>query len=538
MNALSTRKSVLLGLTLAALCAIGVTFATGAPPEGIPRGPGATSPKGPGSKPETVTKVNLDPTMLQLDQPRKPITPNPYTIDDIRRMWGNDKLTPESTITLHNKKQMTVQAYMDQLKVIQDWMNAHGYDLKDPNFPKVGLKMRLNGKGTAALFANQEKTIAAEHKPAAGKVHNAAPPTKADLAADQKLKAAFDTVRRAEVTKALAGLDRSKLDASQQKLFDQLSSGKTITPADASQSQGVRNLFLQHASQLIKSLFPPNDYHKGWNWSFGSADIAEVDVIGDLRLNAVVTLAGGIQSMHARGTVEADGYVFDGSRSNPHKIIEIVTDLASSESSQTLQASAKAFGQDLFTPVNETVKTGDILNINKDLKFDKTVAEGVIPAFGVPVHYKVNVNGEFQYAITGKSTAAAVSINPTAKIGSSLTASADVNLAIIDIGVQGTLNLVNDSLNLSGSIGLGQAGGGPFLETTGSAHDTLKLLGGEIDVVLKVDLGLFTKDLGTLTLFSVSGFQPIDGFVFGPDDIKTPLQPQTKAAAVAESKKK
>jgi hypothetical protein len=542
MIALLKRRTALLWSTAALASVVGVAFLAAAPPEPDAKKPG---PKGSSVKARI---ANIDASRIKLVNPPKDSKPIPYKPFTLEELFQDKKVTPDKMYTLKNGKKISAADWLVNANTIEKGLTEHGETLRSfydkKGFPKGGLKMVVDSKGTPKQRDDQLAKIKGEHnskvsadKAKLSSARDAAKPTKAGLADDQKVHDDFTKKRHEEVADFLKHLDRKTLKPNELEIVDKLSE-KNAAPLVSSKIVAKGDLF---KSGALHSLFftNSNDYHKGWNWSFGSADVAEVDVVGNLEITSAVTLIGGVESMHARGSLEADCYVFDSSRSSPHKIVEIVADFSGSESGDVLQASAKVFGQDIFTPVNEKVQKGDVLNLSKDFPFNVEITEGDTVIFGIPVHYSVNAKGDLNLAITGKATPAGVSINPTAKLSSALVGFAGVDVKIVDVGVQGNVNLVTDTLNLNGSVGIGESGGGPFLDTYGAAHDTLTLLGGEIDLVVSVELPIVGKvDLGTLSLISLPEFKPVDGFVFGPDETKVPLQQQAKAANAAEPKKK
>ncbi|HEX4592538.1 MAG TPA: hypothetical protein VH120_21595 [Gemmataceae bacterium] len=568
MNALYPRKMVLWS-AIAAVCAVGALIASAQPPEPEPKKPrpkpqaaagkipAPGQPKS-GTAPTTPTPVQFKAQLA--GKPRKAIPYQPYTFDEFKKLWGDDKLTPQTMVTLKKRpvigkpggtaeQRVPAETCWNDLNKLEQMLSAAGYTLRPGNassLPKGGLVMTLPTKGKPAL-AQQRATIAKDHhKAAPGKAQPAAKLTKDVVSADQKTRKAFDAARQTELHKALAKVDRTKLSPQEQKTLDQFSSGKPT---------GIKlpPLLLNHLGDVGEVFFPglPNDYHKNWKWSAGSTDTAEINIVGDLDVSSNVSLAGGVEKMHARGTLEADCVVLG---SSPQKIVEVVADFnfKSGESlqappSESLQASAKVVGQDLFTPINKTSTTGDVVNISQKHPFSFPVASGQVGLFDVPtpigdlslsLKYVIKAGGDFNFTITGKATPAGVSINPTATLGTALTADAFVDLVILDVGVEGTPNLVSDTLNLNGGVGIGVGGGGPFLDTTGSARDTVKLLGGDLDFLVKIDLGLFSEDIVRVKILSFPEFDPIDGFIFGPDEIKTPLQKQSAPAPAAAAKKK
>src|SRR5947209_16021897 len=105
MNTLCKRNSTVLCLATAAVCAVGALIASAQPPEPEPKKPrpkapaatGATSIPGqlkPGASPTTPTPGQFKAQLA--GKPRKAIPFQPYTFDEFKKLWGDDKLTPRT----------------------------------------------------------------------------------------------------------------------------------------------------------------------------------------------------------------------------------------------------------------------------------------------------------------------------------------------------------------------------------------------------------------------------------------------------------
>ncbi len=266
--------------------------------------------------------------------------------------------------------------------------------------------------------------------------------------------------------------------------------------------------------------------------------MAEVDVTGDLEITSKYSVLGGIEQLEVHGSLTALCYVLDDSRSSPHKFVEILADLTGTESGDQVQASAKAFGQDLFTPINQTYKTGYVLNQSKEHSWNVAIAQGETVILGLPVHYSLGFKGDLKYSIVGQVSGTSVTVNPTSQVTASLSAQAGIDVEVAEAGVRGTLNILSDSLILGGRAGVINPSTNPVLDVYGAAKDTVTLLGGDIELFLSVGYGPFQVDLATVTLVSWQGYEPVDGYIFGPDETKTPLRQGSEAAPGALDKKK
>jgi hypothetical protein len=458
---------------------------------------------------------------------RPPIPFTKWTPKDVQTYFKDPNLTLKSPLswTRQGKKiTMTVQKYIDQVNPGLAWLANHGFGVNDlPQYPKGGLVLGVASKGTPGSFAKQKTALVAKHAKAspaekkAQALFDKASQSKDKAAAKtaaKKHQDAFDLLRREEIANLLKKIDRTKLSVADQKQLAEIEKEFKATKKITAQNlPGVKQI----TGQAI-------GYHKNQTWSLGSADIAEVDLVADLDINATINFIKNTIQYTARGSLQANCFILDGARSSPHNFVDVVAEITTGSPQSQFQAHAKVVGTDLFTPVNQKFNTdGTPLTNSVDPSYNQTLTQGVIEVFGFDINYSVNLKGDVKFNLTAEAFPTEVIASPVIAVNSSLSATATVDVLVLEVGVKGTLNLINDTLTLSAKAGIVSDGKTGFIDIFGSAQNSFSTLGGEIDLVGTLDLGFTHVDLGSIVLFSVPDQVTTSGFLFGPDESKTPI---------------
>ena len=143
------------------------------------------------------------------------------------------------------------------------------------------------------------------------------------------------------------------------------------------------------------------------------------------------------------------------------------------------------------------------------------------------MHLKFDVHVE----IGGLLSPTWVSMGPQITVSSTLSGEGYASLEEIRAGLQGSMNLVDESLALFGMAAITNVSGTPSLDVEASVYDQLGLLGGEVDIAAQYWKPNFPdfwnghwEDLFTIKLFGWDNWTPINGYLYGPDTMTVPLK--------------
>jgi hypothetical protein len=557
MNYFRSWKQIL----LLGVCAAGSTF-VGA----VVFGQTAAQPpdKKEVNKPKVAVKtLNIAQTQLVPQNPKTAVPKNdrkPYTLADLSKKLGKD-LTPDTPVTPPNgKKAVPAKDVVVAMAKYEDLLNEHGYSFLDPpppgavTLPKGGITLTFKKAQDPKALAKQREVIATAHHKAPADKEKAANAviarfSKANLPGELKTAKANEALIEKNHQAFLAemnNLDPKKLTAAEKKAYDHVEGLiKASSTAPAAAKTDKQTLIAstiaaegkQAAAVVNKTVFANKNLQSllhawfanttqfdkvfSWNPHFGSTDTAEVHIDGNFELHAGMGLSS--SSLSTKGSLKIGGSVL----SDAFTVLDVEGSVSSSKVGSTttsqLQVSAKLFGTDIFSPVNDSTTT-ESKSVDHDYPFDVTFAKGSITIVFVPVSFDFGLKGDLHVTSNDVLSPTLVSSNSTVTFNSSLYGTVAVDLEFASAGLTGSLTLASDTLQVLGSAGISTGKGPvaglipPHIECDFSVHDQLTLLSGELDLFVDV----FGGRVGTLKLIGFGGFTPVNGYLVGPDHIVVP----------------
>jgi hypothetical protein len=541
---------LLIGL-VGSTCASAVVFAhaAGQPPEKK----GAFKPKVAIKKhsipASEVKALNARPAVAKADR-------KPFTLDELSKLAG--KPIEADTEVLVNKKNVAAKDVVTGLNQFEESLNAFGFSLHETlpkgaaKLPQGGVKLQVTPAVEPALLAKQHATIAADHKkaPAAAETKAtaaAAKFSKANSASELKnaktLEAEFEKNKKS-VLAALTKVNAKKLTPDEKKFHDHVESllnRKTpLSPKAKNFATQVHSEAKETAALAAKIKFlDPGllsvaqwftdiisfDKDLPWTWNVGSANTIQLSINGDLQLHAGLSVFSGV-AMSTKGSLKVAGSVL----SNAITFLDVEASASSNSNSSTtslqLQLSAKLFGADLFTPINDSVPVSSLTkSINDDFPFELIFLQTDFTIVVVPIRLELGAKGDVKITSNDILSGSLVSSVSSLNISGGIFGQAGVNLVLAQVGVQGSVNLISENLQLAAIAGFTQPSGkvppnaiaNPHFNIDFSVHDQLSVLSGEMDGVITTEIPFvhINETLYSTTIFKFKGLSPVDGFLPG-----------------------
>jgi hypothetical protein len=221
-----------------------------------------------------------------------------------------------------------------------------------------------------------------------------------------------------------------------------------------------------------------------------------------------------------RGHLTADVTMF----SNRNSIVDAYFDMTagrSGDDSGHLGTYFKLFGADLYAPIDQTVGgSAGAWNLSKSTTVDGPHASVTFPVMGVPLTIAGGANLRFGYDASASATAPRTCIPAqndgtyaVLKIAGNVTpwaavdayVSGSVDLDVVSVGLEATLNLLTAKLPINAQLALDfNTHDDAQVELTSSTSLELAELSGSLDAYAQVNLGFHTFSTD-VTLFSWDG---------------------------------
>jgi len=550
MNELSARTRSLVLVT----CAVGAGLIGAAVFGEPPQRPISKPPIGNNHKQKVAPKKHdFKESEIEIVNARQAIPFKKFDLDELSKMAGK-KIMADTEITI-DKKKMKAAEYLVSLNKLEEKLSAHGYSVRT-GLPKGGLQARLKGvKEDPDLHKKQQKKVADMHHKVTPEKDRLAKANLAKMSKQQLpalLKTAqadhdkFQKLRQEQIAK-LQKVDVNKLTADEKKVhahFLQLIK-KYGAPVAAAKQPMKFNLVhsqmqadLKQAQSLAQSCKYVNqdfkvliwwhwqswtaDWAKTWNWSIGDPNVVDAYVQGDLEAHAYDSNLGG-SALHTKGSLVIAGDVLKGILGVSFTLLDLLADFSDSDSGGHATMHAKFWGNDIFPPIDESVSS-KFEFVDQDYPDDWVIAQGSFPILGIlSIDYKVHLKFDVHVEIGGLLSPTWVSMGPQITVSSTLSGEGYASLEEIRAGLQGSMNLVDESLALFGKAAITNDSGTPSLDVEASVYDQLGLLGGEVDFAVQY-WAFGWKDLCTIKLFGWDNWNPVNGYVYGPDTVTIPLK--------------
>jgi hypothetical protein len=552
---------VICGMGSIGTSAVVFAHSTGQPPEKKAVNKPRVTVKTHNIEATAVKALNARPAVLQADR-------KPWTLDECSKLAGKT-WTPDTQVPI-GKKTVAAKDILASLNQIEISLNNYGYSLHDPlppgaaKVPKGGVQLALSQIVEPKLLAKQREAIVAAHKKATAandKIAKTAADKYSKANSASELKAAKATEAQYEKSKkaliaALKKVNTKKLAADEKKVYDHvegLLNPRTPVVAKAQTHAAfaakIQNEAKETASLVAKTKFTDmelyhllNNYFANaitydkdlpWAWSFGSASTLEVNINGDLQLHGALASSG--SALSAKGSLKIAGFAL----SQPFTALDVEASASSISSSSStslqLQLSAKLFGSDIFSPINDSATiASDSKSINQDFPYELTFLQGDFVIVVVPVRYTLGIKGDINITSHDLVSGALLSSVSSLTASGSVFGEIAVDLVALQAGASGTVNLVSENLQLVAAVGFGSNSKvstidiqPPHLGIDFSVHDQLSVLSGELDGVITTQLPIFGNvTLYSVKIFSFPGFSVVDGYLPGtPIHIAVPAPP-------------
>jgi hypothetical protein len=541
-------------ILLLAICAVGAIFiGAGVVSQTSGQPVGRTGKLAVDRPKVAVKKHTIEQDHLLVLNSQKPIEFKKFELAELQTKDGN-KLTVDSVLTLPNKKTIKAGDLLASLNKTEAALNEYGYSVRKA-LPTGGVRFEMKNKTSDALFAKQRAHITSTyHEVTAEKDQlakaNLAMHTKANLPALLTTASAnHDKVvkSRQEKMDQLKKVDPKTLTPAELKVYNSVIVKKNaVAPATAKlethavvaarmKNQALPTRTLIAGTKLVNPVFKDHlpwvakhweyDRVNPWNWVVGSPSTLEAHVNGSLEVHAYDDMFQ--NSLNTRGSFQVGCQMFD----QQFPIFDVLAEISSSNSIafSTLPASssshshlhAKLFGSDLFSPI-EVHGTQEWRILNKDFHWDQPMTEGPIVLLGIPLYYKVGIRGLVHINVAGFVTPTWISTAPSVDISATVYAFLAVDTGVALAGVRGTVNIIDEHLELQGKAAI-LIDGNPRLDIVFSAKDKLTLLGGKVEWFTQY-LGpdLEYHDLLHDDVFSWPAWTPFNGYMFN-DHVTIPL---------------
>jgi hypothetical protein len=499
--------------------------------------------------PSEIKALNARPAVAKADR-------KPFTLEEISKLAGK-KLEPETELPI-GKKKAAAKDVVTALNQLEESLNAYGYSLHQTlppgaaKVPQGGVKLQATPTVEPALLAKQHAAIAADHKKVA-----AAADTKAKAAAAKFSKANSATAlnnaksleaeyekNKKSVIAALKKVNTKKLTPDEKKFYDHvenlLNKKTPLSPKTKDFATQVHNEAKETAALAAKIKFQEPELLRAvgwftdiisfdkdlpWTWNVGSAKSIELNINGDLQLHAGLSAFSGV-SMSTKGSLKVAGSVL----SNAVTFLDVEASASANSNSSTtslqLQLSAKLFGADLFTPINDSVPVSSITkSINDDFPFELTFLQTDFTIVVVPIRLELGAKGDVHITSNDLLSGSLVSSVSSLSISGGIFGQAGVDLLVAQVGVQGSVNLISENLQLTAIAGFAQPPtkfpssviANPHFNIDFSVHDQLSVLSGEMDGVITTEIPFLNinETLYSTTIFKFGGLSPIDGYLPG-----------------------
>lgn len=497
-------------------------------------------------------KVTLKEMDFTATNALKPVAFKKFELSDFDKV--GKKATSDMQLTLANKKTVKLGDYLSFLNKAEQKLNSYGFSIR--NKAKHPLTMTSKSNVSEADFAKQRAHIsnlmtkvtpATEQKASAivskytkANLSNSSKSIKINdvhIAKWQQANSEHFTKYNQKITPA-----ETKLLSELQPVFKKL----TATPVKGQKyadSVAIVKKELTSAHEFINgtkistssvstiaNLFKSWNwnYTQPWNWQLGNQGSVEAYVNGNYEVEGYATMFS--QNLHVKAATQAGGYIFG----NKFDLFDSHAELTSASFENTstgqVQLSATFLGNDIFTPLNQSLPA-DFQIINADYPYDVPLLDVTVPILFFGVDVGLATKGDFKANMNFLLAPTTASINPALKISCTIYATVGVSLLDeVELDVSGTLNLINESFNLYGSVTLSFANT-PELIFDYYANDTLSLLGGEIDIIGKMNLPNFPdvwnlswQQVADYKLFSWPDWTPINGDLIYPTEKIIPLK--------------